>query len=135
MYRRLVVKDMPRGGVDVFGLQRYLPPSIAAPRGVALLAGALILLGWDSGASWSSIIGCPGKKERPAWSLKRKLGYLSDSVFAFTDLPIQAVAIDRNCRSRDFPLLGLAILVARASGWIAVPDTRPPCWRCFFSAR
>ena len=55
------------------------------------------------------------------WTLRRKFRYLSDSVFAFTDLPVRILWIFGSIGLTLGLLAGAIVLVARATGTITVP--------------
>ena len=56
-----------------------------------------------------------------AWTWSRKLRYFSDSVFAFSDLPIRILVVTGAIGIAVSSLLGAAVLVARLAGLIDVP--------------
>ena len=92
LYRCLVNPAIPPGGVDVFGCSRRVRDELLALSECnTSLVGQLFWLGFD-------------RKEVPydrlrrrhgtsAWTWSRKLRYLMDSVFAFTDLPIRILSV------------------------------------------
>src|SRR6188474_3354566 len=90
LYRRFVVRDMPEGGIDVFGCTRTVRDHLAGLQEVNTNLIALLLwLGFRR-----AFVGYerqPRLEGRSAWTLGRKLRYALDSVFAFTDLPIRAL--------------------------------------------
>ena len=87
LYRKLVLKDMPRGGVGIFACNTIVRDnllSIQEPN--SSLFGQLFWLGFRR-----SFI--PGKrhkriKGKSGWRLSMKLRYVMDSVISFTDLPV-----------------------------------------------
>jgi hypothetical protein len=120
MYRSLVVKDMPRGGVDVFGCNdTFRLQLLRLEESRSSLVALIFWLGFRR--KLIEYHRLPRQEGASAWTLKRKLGYLSDSVFAFTDLPIKLLLSIGIVAVGTSLFLGLAILVARLSGWIAVP--------------
>jgi len=56
-----------------------------------------------------------------AWSLRKKLQYLADSVFSFTDLPVKALTAVGALGLVISVVFGLAVLTAKLSGDIPVP--------------
>jgi hypothetical protein len=58
---------------------------------------------------------------RSAWTLGRKLKYLSDSVFAFSDLPIRLFTVVGGVGVLLSMLFALVVLLARLTGAVAVP--------------
>jgi hypothetical protein len=55
------------------------------------------------------------------WTFRRKLRYLSDSVFAFTDLPVRALWMIGLIGLVLGVVVALAVIVAKAVGTIDVP--------------
>ncbi|MBN2576854.1 MAG: glycosyltransferase family 2 protein [Deltaproteobacteria bacterium] len=87
-YRRLVQKEIPPGGADVFGGNRRVRRQLVMLReSNSSLVGLLFWIGFRR------VMVPYQRKEREhgksSWSFGRKLRYLSDSLFAFTDLPIR----------------------------------------------
>jgi glycosyltransferase involved in cell wall biosynthesis len=120
MYRRLIVKDIPRGGVDVFGCNDpFRLQLLRLEESHSSLVALIFWLGFRRKLiEYHRLSRQEGKS---AWTFRRKLGYLADSVFGFTDLPIKLLlSIGVIAVGTSF-FLGLAVLVAKLSGWIAVP--------------
>jgi glycosyltransferase involved in cell wall biosynthesis len=92
LYRRYVVPDMPKGGVDMFGCTRQVRDHVAAMREVNTnLIALLFWLGFRRAfVPYERRARLEG---RSAWTFGRKLRYALDSVFAFTDLPIRALLL------------------------------------------
>ena len=88
LYRRLVQKDLPPGGIDVFGCNRQVRDLLVSfPEANTSLVGLLLWVGFRrSTIGYQRLVRQHG---RSAWSLQRKLRYLKDSIFAFSDLPIR----------------------------------------------
>lgn len=87
-YRMLVNRDMPKGGVDVFGCTRVVRDHLLAlPEVNTNLIALLFWLGFRR-----EFIGYR-RQEREAgssgWTLQKKLRYAADSIVNFTDLPIR----------------------------------------------
>jgi hypothetical protein len=64
------------------------------------------------------------RKPRPGesgWTLSRKFRYMSDSVFAFTDLPIRILWVAGLIGVAIGVIGGLVVVAARAAGAISVP--------------
>jgi glycosyltransferase involved in cell wall biosynthesis len=90
LYRRYVVPDMPKGGVDMFGCTRQVRDRVVGMREVNTnLIALLFWLGFRRAfVPYERRARLEG---RSAWTFGRKLRYALDSVFAFTDLPIRAL--------------------------------------------
>jgi polyisoprenyl-phosphate glycosyltransferase len=88
LYRRFVQKDIPVGGVDIFGCNTRVRQQILRlqERNSSLL-GLLFWIGFRRG--FVPYERRPRQIGRSAWTLSKKARYLTDSVFGFTDLPIR----------------------------------------------
>ena len=92
LYRRLVVRDMPRGGVDVFGCTRQVAARLAELREAHTSLVALVFwVGFRR--RFVSYDRQPRLEGRSGWTFGRKLRYAIDSVFSFTDLPIRTLML------------------------------------------
>ena len=99
-YRRFVVPEMPRGGIDVFGCTRQVRDALVQMRELNTSLVALLLwLGFRREVvSYERQARLEG---RSAWSLGRKIRYALDSVFNFTDLPIRVLLVVGATATRD----------------------------------
>lgn len=92
LYRRFVVRDMPKGGIDVFGCTRTVRDHLTALKETNTNLIALLLwLGFRRRF-------VPYERRRrleghSAWTIGRKLRYALDSIFSFTDLPVRALLL------------------------------------------
>jgi glycosyltransferase involved in cell wall biosynthesis len=87
MYRTLIMRDIPPGGVDVFGCnQAFREALMSLEERNSFLIGQLFWLGFRrSEVGYERRARTVGKS---AWKFRRRLRYMLDSVFAFSDLPI-----------------------------------------------
>lgn len=120
IYKRLVVPDMPIGGVDVFGCNRpFRDQLLRLEEGHSSLVAMLFWLGFRRKVlGYDRLARRHGKS---AWTLAKKMRYLTDSVFAFTDLPNRMLLWTGAFGIAVSGLLGLIELVARLAGLIPVP--------------
>lgn len=88
LYRRLIVRDIPEGGVDLFGCNRRVRDELLQlEEAHSSLVGLVFWLGFRRRqVSYRRRARAFGKS---AWTFNKKMTYLLDSVFAFTDLPIR----------------------------------------------
>jgi glycosyltransferase involved in cell wall biosynthesis len=87
IYCRWVQPEMPRGGIDVFGCTRMVRDILLSLReSNSILVGLLIWLGYRRAEI--PYDRAPRVEGRSAWTLHKKVRYLLDSVYSFTDLPI-----------------------------------------------
>ncbi len=105
-YRRLVQPEMPKGGIDVFGCnQRARDALVAFDEAHSSLVGQLVWIGMRRAE-------VPYHRRARAhggsgWTLRKKLTYMSDSLLAFSDLPIRMLF--------GVGMLALAIAIAFAA--------------------
>lgn len=119
-YRRLVIPDVPPGGVDVFAVTHVFRDRLVAlgESNSSLLAQLFWLGGRRAFAPYARAKRHHG---RSAWTLRKKLRYFADSVFAFTDLPVRLL-IGLGMASLVVAIvLGLVTLAARLTGLVDVP--------------
>jgi glycosyltransferase involved in cell wall biosynthesis len=119
-YRRLVQRDVPPGGVDMFACNRaFRDRLLALDERRTSLVGQVLWLGFRRAE-------VPYQRQarrhgRSSWTLGKKLAYLSDSLYSFSDLPIRALTLAGVLGLALSALLAVVVLVARMSGEIAVP--------------
>lgn len=120
LYRRLVVKEIPPGGVDVFGCNDMFRRQLVQLQEARSSLVALVF--WLGFRRKTIEYQRQARLEgRSAWTLKRKLDYFSDSVFAFTDLPIRLL-INVGLLGVLISIgLGGTVVLGRVLGWIDVP--------------
>ncbi|MDQ3040190.1 MAG: glycosyltransferase family 2 protein [Pseudomonadota bacterium] len=120
IYRRFVMQDVPKGGVDMFAVTDVFRDRLMALResNTSLLAQLFWLGGRREFVSYE-------RRERQqgqsGWTLGKKLRYLSDSVFAFTDLPVRLLIYLGVASMAVAMVLAFIVLVAKFSGWLEVP--------------
>lgn len=120
VYRKFIIPDVPPGGVDMFGCNRqFRNELLALDESHSSLIGLLFWLGFRRKEVAYQ------RREREhgvsAWTLKKKINYLMDSIFAFSDLPIKLLILS-GCIGVAFSLLfGLLVLLFKITGWVAVP--------------
>lgn len=120
LYRRLVVPDMPAGGVDVFGCNRaFRDQLLKLEESRSSLIALIFWLGFRRKlVSYERLVRQEGKS---AWTLRKKIDYMMDSIFAFTDYPIRLLVRIGVVGCVLSALLGLVVLLAHLAGSIAVP--------------
>lgn len=119
-YRTLVMSAMPRGGFDTFVCNRSFRDQLLSlkERHTSLVAQILWLGGRRGFVSYARRKRQEGKS---AWTLKKKISYLEDSVFSFTDLPIRILIYFGAITSVVSGVGGIGVFYARFSGKIVVP--------------
>lgn len=120
LYREFIVPEMPAGGVDVFGCnQTFRDQLLRMEESHSSLIALLFWLGFRrKEVSYQRVKRRHGVS---AWTLQKKVNYLMDSMFAFSDLPIKLLLAVGGLGLGVAFLLGLLTVIARVTGWIGVP--------------
>lgn len=106
LYRNLINRQIPQGGADVFACnRRFCTTLLALAESHTSLLGLIYWLGFRR--KEISYIRQERTKGRSAWTIKKKLKYLSDSIYSFTDLPIFILLL--------FGLMGMLLALALTS--------------------
>ena len=120
MYRRFVVPEMPPGGVDVFGCNRaFRDTLLQLQESHSSLVAQIFWLGFRRASL--PYVRQPRAHGSSAWTLRKKVNYLMDSVFAFTDLPIRLLMRTGALGATAAALFGLVVTIGRLTGHINVP--------------
>lgn len=124
LYRRIVIKDMPKGGVDVFGCnQVFRNQLLQLNESRSSLVGLIYWLGFRRKEfTYSRLARQEGKS---SWSFRRKMDYMLDSIYAFTDFPIRFLFRMGMVGMVFSFILGVAVVFARLVGQIQVPGYVP----------
>ncbi len=90
LYHNLVMREIPAGGVDVFACNRaFRDALLSLEERNSFFIGQLFWLGFRrveiSYDRRARVIG------KSAWTFRRRLRYMLDSIFAFSDLPISVL--------------------------------------------
>lgn len=119
LYRRYVVSSMPEGGVDVFSCNKAFRDTLLTldERHSSLVAQVFWL-----GFRRHVIAYTRQKREhgKSAWTFSKKVNYMMDSVFAFTDLPIRLLTRLGGVTTVLAAAFGLTVTLARLAGLITV---------------
>lgn len=120
LYRKTVMPAIPKGGVDIFAMRADFRDQLLTLKesNSSLLAqlfwlgGRRVFVGYERRRR---------ERGKSGWTLRKKLRYLSDSVFSFTDLPIRLLTAFGAMGLAAAILLGAVTLVAKATGLVEVP--------------
>ena len=120
IYRRLVVKEISPGGVDIFGCNRKVRDELLKlEEAHSSLLAQIFWLGFRrTEIGYKRIARTYGKS---AWTFRKKINYLLDSIFAFTDLPIRILTLIGIVGTCFACLFGILIIVFRLTGQFHVP--------------
>jgi len=120
LYRRFVQPEIPRGGIDVFACNRaFRDHLLQLQESNTSLVGQIVWLGFRR--KLIAYRRLPRRHGTSAWSFARKVKYLLDSMFAFSDLPIRALTWAGVAGLAISITLAFVVLVARLTGAIDVP--------------
>jgi glycosyltransferase involved in cell wall biosynthesis len=123
-YRRFVQKDLPAGGVDMFGCTRQVVTQLLQlEESNTSLVGLLYWLGFRR-------IEVPYERQerehgKSGWTLRKKLRYMNDSIFSFTDLPITVLITAGFLGVIGSVCAGIAVFAAWAMGDVQVAGYTP----------
>jgi glycosyltransferase involved in cell wall biosynthesis len=120
LYRRFVIKEVPPGGVDVFGCNKaFRDQLLLLEERHSSLVAQLFWLGYRR--KYIEYTRQERVHGKSAWTLKKKLNYLMDSVFSFTDLPVRLLTRIGGLVTGLSAVLGLLLVFLRICGLITVP--------------
>ena len=120
LYRRFVVPELPPGGVDIFGCNEKVREEILKLR--ESHSSLIALLYWVGfRRSEVEYVRKRRAQGKSAWTFRKRLRYLSDSVFSFTDLPIRVLYWVGLAGLSLSIIWAIAVLLAKVSGAIPVP--------------
>lgn len=119
-YKKFVVRDMPIGGIDAFGCNKTFRDSLLIlDESHSSLIAQIFWLGFRRKQVYYKRV------ERQlgvsAWTLKKKVTYMMDSIFSFTDLPIKLLTRIGAFGIVIFGLLGIITFISKLMGMISVP--------------
>ncbi|MBV8847796.1 MAG: glycosyltransferase family 2 protein [Bryobacterales bacterium] len=119
IYRRFVVKDIPRGGVDIFGCTRRVRDRVLSlPEFNSSLIALLFWLGFRR--RYIGYERQPRREGSSTWTIAKKLRYCLDSIFGFTDLPIRILLAIGGMGTAIAIVLGTVIVVSRFTSGVPV---------------
>ena len=119
-----MLKDLPRGGIDVFGCTRQVRDRLLELKEVNTnLIALLFWLGFRR--RFVPYERQPRLEGRSAWTIGRKFRYELDSVFSFTDLPIKWLLWLGVIGTSAACIAGVTVFVAWSLGHIPVLGYTP----------
>jgi glycosyltransferase involved in cell wall biosynthesis len=123
-YRKFINPDIPKGGVDVFGMTKKVKQSVLKINETnTSLVGLLYWVGFKRGyVGYKRRVREKGKS---AWNFWSSSKYFMDSIFSFSDLPIKVVMRLGMLAMIVSFVLGVIILISRLTGKIQLPGYTP----------
>lgn len=120
VYRKFIQPELPAGGIDVFACnEKFRGHLLRFTEAHTSLVGQIIWLGFRRVAL--SYQRQERKAGKSAWTLRRKIRYLSDSIFSFSDLPIRVFTTTGVFGIALAVVLALVVLLAKMTGAVTVP--------------
>lgn len=119
-YKKFVVPEMPVGGVDVFSCNEvFRQQLLKLDESHSSLIAQIFWLGFRRKILYYNRL----EREHgvSAWTFKKKVNYMMDSIFSFTDLPIKLLSRIGFVGMLFFIIAGLLTFFARLIGDIEVP--------------
>lgn len=119
-YRRYIQPEIPPGGVDIFGCRRSVRDQILRlPENNSSLIGLLFWMGFRRAF-------VPYERRQreigvSAWTLQKKLRYLTDSIYSFSDLPVRLLMRFGGLGLLVSLFFAAVVLVGKLWGVIPVP--------------
>jgi hypothetical protein len=119
LYRRFVMQEMPPQGVDVFACTAQVRDVLCSLEEVNTSLVAQLF--WVGFRRELVPYHRQAREGESGWTLRRKLRYLSDSVFAFTDLPVRILWTVGLLALSFGAVFSVVVAVVRLSGTVPVP--------------
>ena len=120
LYRAFVQPEVPRGGIDVFACNAAVRDQLLRlEESNSSLVGQVVWIGFRR--KLIPYARLPRRHGRSAWTFSRKLRYLVDSVYAFSDLPIRVLTLAGAAGLVASVVLAAAVMIAKLSGDIPIP--------------
>lgn len=92
LYKKFIIKEMPAGGVDIFGCNLLVRDQIIKlDEAHSSLVGLLMWVGFRR--KHIDYVRLARQHGKSAWTFSKKLKYLSNSIFAFSNLPIRIITM------------------------------------------
>jgi glycosyltransferase involved in cell wall biosynthesis len=132
IYRKYVFPDMPDGGVDIFACSREVRDVILAlNESHSSLIGLLYWIGFRR-------VEVPYRRQErqhgvSGWSFRKKVRYLLDSVFSFTDIPLTVLIAVGAIGGIVTVVAGLVVFIAWLLGAVREPGYTPVMLVLLFS--
>lgn len=119
-YRRFVMPDIPNGGVDIFACTRQVAGQLTAMHeSHTSMVAQLFWLGYRRAEVPYRRL--PRGSGRSGWSLRGKVKYMLDSIFAFTNLPITLLVVIGVVGFIGSMIAAAVVFGVWAAGEISVP--------------
>ena len=119
-YKRFIIKEVPRGGFDVFGCNKEFRNNLLKLKeNNSSLLGQIFWIGFRrKEVEYSRVKRKIGVSQ---WSFEKKFKYMLDSIFSFSDFPIKLLTFIGAIGIIFFSVTGGITLISKLFGLIDVP--------------
>jgi glycosyltransferase involved in cell wall biosynthesis len=119
-FRRCIQREIPTGGVDVFGCTRVVRDHLLRLcENNSSLVGLLFWVGFRRAEV--EYVRQERRAGRSGWTFGKKMRYLMDSIFSFSDLPVRILLSLGLLGLSLSALFAVVVAVAKLEGSIPVP--------------
>lgn len=120
LYRKFIFKDMPEGGVDIFGCNKIVKDQLLQLKeSRSSLVALLFWIGFKR--KYIEYERQQSTQKKSGWSFFKKLNYAFDSFFSFSNFPISLLVLIGFAGITISIIFGLSILLKYYYGTIIVP--------------
>jgi glycosyltransferase involved in cell wall biosynthesis len=120
IYKKYIQNDVPPGGVDIFGCDKLVRDVLISLReSNSSLIGLLFWIGFKR--EYVDYSRVKRKYGKSAWSFNKKVKYMTDSIFSFSDLPIKILIKFGLIGILMSAALSLIVIISKLTGAITVP--------------
>jgi glycosyltransferase involved in cell wall biosynthesis len=124
LYRKFVQPELPPGGIDVFGCNAaFHRELLKLEESHSSLVGLVLWLGFRRKTLPYKRMG--RRHGKSAWTFARRVRYLMDSSFSFSDLPIKVLLWVGSIGVVISVIFSIILLWSRLTGRIQVPGYSP----------
>ena len=119
LYKKFIISEMPVGGVDIFCCNHdFRQQLLNLDESHSSLIAQIFWLGFRRKIIYYKRL--ERKDGVSAWTLKKKINYMMDSIFSFTDLPIRILSKIGLIGMFFFAITGLMTFIAKVLGGIEI---------------
>ena len=119
MVRKVALPDMPKGGFDVYLLDRkVINVLMQLDEKNSALTGQILWSGFRTGKIYYTRLQREIGKSR--WTLKKKIRLVTDTLFSFSSLPITVISIIGSVSCIGAVLWAILVLIFKLMGMIEV---------------
>jgi glycosyltransferase involved in cell wall biosynthesis len=120
LYRRLIARELPTGGADLFVCNRRVRAALLQLREKnGFLIGQMLWMGFRR--TFVPYVRRKRETGRSSWSFRKRVAYLMDSLFLFSDLPIKLLLSLGILGLLISAVLGLSLAINGIVGNVPVP--------------